>query len=85
MHQWGFISKVVGKSEMGHQITGLEKKFAEVEPKALAAQKALMRVWEKHGTERAGIDASIEAFAKAFKDEAVTEKIRAFRAAMKTR
>ncbi|KAF2237076.1 ClpP/crotonase [Viridothelium virens] len=85
MQLWGFVNKVFGRSEMEHAVIGLEQKLAQLEPKALATQKALMRVWEKRGTERAGIDASIDAFTNAFVDETATKKIRAVRTAMKTR
>ena len=44
MYQWGFINQIFGRSELEHAIAGLEQKLAKVEPKALAAQKALMRV-----------------------------------------
>ncbi|KAL9077086.1 MAG: hypothetical protein Q9157_003482 [Trypethelium eluteriae] len=44
MQLWGFVNKVFGRSEMEHAVIGLEQKLAQLEPKALATQKALMRV-----------------------------------------
>ncbi|KAF2101215.1 ClpP/crotonase [Rhizodiscina lignyota] len=64
--QWGFVNAVVDREALDDKIKEWEDKFSKTAPGALVAQKALMRTWEERGTGRPGIDASIEAFGRAF-------------------
>ena len=57
MYRWGFLNKVFAKSETEHELAGLEAMLADVEPRALVAQKALMRASSKHSCTENSADA----------------------------
>ncbi|KIW08568.1 uncharacterized protein PV09_00533 [Verruconis gallopava] len=62
----GFLNEVTVRADLPAVLTKWETWVDEAEPRAVMAQKALMRTWEREGTDRAGIEASIRVFGEAF-------------------
>lgn len=63
--QWGFVDAVASPDTLDAEVEKLLKEILECGPKAIAAQKVLIRKWEELPLNDA-IDASIPIFGQSF-------------------
>jgi enoyl-CoA hydratase len=75
--EWGFVEQVVKTSEIGAAIDRCVGSILDGAPKAVRAQKALMRRWEELPLSGA-IQAGIDSFAQSVTTGEHTEKMAAF-------
>lgn len=76
---WGLIERIAEEGRMEEALAPLFASLAAADPAALAAQKALCRMWEERELE-AAIAASVEVFAQSYANGRPTARMAAFRA-----
>jgi enoyl-CoA hydratase len=76
---WGLIDRLVEEGGMEEGLAGLLTALAAADPAALAAQKALCRVWEERSLGEA-IQVSLETFARSYATGIPQSRLAAFRA-----
>lgn len=66
--RWGLVERIVEDEQaLSEAVTESAEKIAEMGPEAMRIQKKLMQRWENCSVDE-GIEAGVEAFAKAFDD-----------------
>src|SRR5258708_23748129 len=75
--RWGMVEKVVPAAKIGEAIERCVASIVEATPKAVRAQKRLMRRWERLSLDEA-VQAGIDAFAESVADGEHLERMAAF-------
>jgi enoyl-CoA hydratase/carnithine racemase len=75
--RWGLVERVVAPETLDREVESILAALLSVGPKAVRAQKALMREWEKLPVE-AAIAAGIDAFVRAFESDEPKRMLSAF-------
>jgi enoyl-CoA hydratase len=74
--EWGLVQELVPLAALDERIGALLERLAAAEPGALAAQKALLRLWQAAPLDEA-VAAGIGVFARAYASDAPNKRLRA--------